>query len=474
MRRILELDTRGIGATRTMVHEMANDLRAARRKEPVGKCWVDRFTKRTPEIKLRRSRPYDRQRALNEDARVITPWFKLVEDTKAKYGILDEDTHNFDETGFMMGVIKGQMVFTGSEKRSNPKRIQPGSREWVTIIQGICAAGWAIPPFVIFGGKILISDWYPGMPRDWVITVSPNGWTSNELAIKWLKHFDAHTKARTQGVYRLLIIDGHESHNSHEFHKYCEEQKIIVLCMPPHSSHLLQPLDVGCFSPLKRAYSDEINSWARYSVEQVKKTTFLPAFKTAFDKAIIRENILASFRGAGLVPHDPERVLSKLDVVLRTPTPPPLEATPWESKTPSNLLEIEAQSTLVRERIRQHRSSPVSPLLQAVDQLAKGVAIMGHNSVLLHREMAGIRKAIEAATERRSRKRKYIRTDETLTVGEVSDLIAEKEGGNGEEAKQPAKRVRAQRHCGRCGKTGHNTRTCSAEIVDLDDSDAPE
>lgn len=214
VRRILELDTPGIGATRTMVHEMANDLRAARGKEPVGKYWVDRFTKRTPEIKLRRSRPHDRQRALNEDARVITLWFKLVEDTKAKYGILDEDTHNFDETGFMMGVIKGQMVFTGSEKRSNPKRIQPGSREWVTIIQGICAAGWAIPPFVIFGGKVLVSDWYPGMPRDWVITVSPNGWTSNELAVKWSKHFDAHTKARTQGVYRLLVVDGHESHNS--------------------------------------------------------------------------------------------------------------------------------------------------------------------------------------------------------------------------------------------------------------------
>ena len=271
VQRILKLDAQGVGATRTMVQEMANDLRAARGKGPVGKCWVDRFTKRTDNIKLRRSRPYDRQRALNEDARVIMPWFKLVEDTKAKYGILDEDTHNFDETGFMMGVITAQMVFTGTEKRSNPKKIQPGNRQWVTIIQGICAAGWAIPPFIIFSGKVLITSWYPGLPHDWIIETSPNGWTSNELALKWLKHFDAHTKERTVGAYRLLIVDSHESHNSYSFHKYCKEQKIIVLCMPSHSSHLLQPLDVGCFGPLKRAYYTEIDSQQTWWLERKRK-----------------------------------------------------------------------------------------------------------------------------------------------------------------------------------------------------------
>jgi hypothetical protein len=105
VRRILNLDQRGIGATRAMVQDMANDLLTERGGKPVGKHWVDNFKTRTPEIKLQRSRPYDRQRALNEDARIITPWFELVANTKAKYGITDDDTYNFDETGFMMGVI---------------------------------------------------------------------------------------------------------------------------------------------------------------------------------------------------------------------------------------------------------------------------------------------------------------------------------------------------------------------------------
>jgi hypothetical protein len=144
------------------------------------------------------------------------------------------------------------------------------------------------------------------------------------------------------GAHQLLIVDSYESYNLHEFYKYCKEEKIIVLCMPPHSSHLLQLLDVGCFSPLKRAYSNEINSLSQYSTKKIKKEAFLPAFKAAFEKAMIKENICTGFRGAGLVLHNLEAVISKLNVVLHTPTPLKPEDTLWESKTLSNLYKVEA------------------------------------------------------------------------------------------------------------------------------------
>jgi hypothetical protein len=111
------------------------------------------------------------------------------------------------------------------------------------------------------------------------------------------------------GAHQLLIVDSYESHNSHKFYKYCEEEKIIVLCMPPYSSYLLQPLNVGCFSPLKQAYGDEISSLAWYSTKKIKKEAFLLAFKAAFKKAIIRNNICAGFKGAGLVPYNLEAVI---------------------------------------------------------------------------------------------------------------------------------------------------------------------
>jgi hypothetical protein len=97
--------------------------------------------------------------------------------------------------------------------------------------------------------------------------------------------------------------------------------------MPSYLSHLLQPLDVGCFLPLKQAYSDEISSLAQYSTKKIKKEAFLLAFKAAFKKVIIKENICAGFRGARLVLHNLEAVILKLNVVLYMPTPLKLEDT---------------------------------------------------------------------------------------------------------------------------------------------------
>ena len=97
--------------------------------------------------------------------------------------------------------------------------------------------------------------------------------------------------------------------------------------MPAYLLHLLQLLNIGCFSPLKRAYSNEISSLARYSSKQIKKEAFLLAFKVAFKRLIIKENICASFRGAGLVLYNLEAVLLKLNIVLYTLTLPKLEDT---------------------------------------------------------------------------------------------------------------------------------------------------
>jgi hypothetical protein len=148
------------------------------------------------------NRAKDRQRILQEDPAVISAWFKLVEETKAKFGVHDDDVHNFDETGFQMGVIGSMKVVTGSERRARPDLVQPGDREWVTVIQSVCAAGHATPPFIIYKGHVHISAWYEetSIPRNWKLSVSENGWTNNALGLEWLKHFDAHTKARQVGV----------------------------------------------------------------------------------------------------------------------------------------------------------------------------------------------------------------------------------------------------------------------------------
>ncbi|KAL8290678.1 hypothetical protein RB600_006224 [Gaeumannomyces tritici] len=109
---------------------MANRLLAERDAGAVGKCWVERFVKRRAELGTRWIRKYDYQRAKCEDPKLVSAWFDLVRNTVAKYGILDDDIYNFDETGFLMGMIAAVIVITTSEGRGKAKLVQPGNREW--------------------------------------------------------------------------------------------------------------------------------------------------------------------------------------------------------------------------------------------------------------------------------------------------------------------------------------------------------
>ena len=472
---ILDCDARGYPLRLPAVKDLADSLLAARHRDPVGPNWPKAFIKRRPELKIKFNRKYDYRRALCEDPELVQGWFRLVQNTRAKYGIQDDDTYNFDETGFMMGMHNASAVVTASERRLKPKSLQQGNREWVTSVVCVSAAGWAIPPFIIFQGKHHLSAWYKedSLPRDWLIGVSKNGWTTNELGMKWLEHFNRHTKERTIRAYRLLILDGHESHDSLEFQQYCKEAKIITLCMPPHSSHLLQPLDVGCFLPLKKAYGRQAEEMIRNGINHMTKIEFLPAFQQAYSKTITKDNILGGFRGAGLVPHDPEVVISKLDIKLRTPTPPAIEDLPWLSQTPSNTLELGSQSTLVKQRIQRHIDSSPSSMVVAFEKLAKGAAIIAQKLVLAQKRVSELEAANEAATRRRSYKRKRVQRDGALIVKEGEQLAALKESSVRCDRKKAKKRVRAeagepsQRRCGRCGEAGHNTRTCrQVEAID--------
>jgi hypothetical protein len=174
---VLDLDSRGFSPAIAYIEDMANNLRKTRDAPRVGTRWAYRFINRREKLKIRWNRPYDYQRALCEDPEIIRGWFRLVAATIAKYGIRDENIYNFDETGFIMGKITASMVVTSAERRERAKKLQQGNREWVSVIQAICANGWAIPPVMVFAGKYHLSNWYQDstIPREWAIATSSNG-----------------------------------------------------------------------------------------------------------------------------------------------------------------------------------------------------------------------------------------------------------------------------------------------------------
>ncbi|BCS24404.1 uncharacterized protein APUU_40848A [Aspergillus puulaauensis] len=257
---IISRDERGCAPRHSHIQEMAKIILqsdSATPPDPLGGNWVTNFLKRHPELKSRFIRRYNRQRAQCEDPKVIMDWFNTYKTICNDKGILPDDIYNFDETGFAMGLIATARVVARRDMPGKPYLIQPGNREWVTIIECINTRGWAIPSTIIFKGKVYIEGWYSEqrIPGDWHIEVSKNGWTTDEIGLRWLQNcFIPTTTPRIVARYRMLVLDGHGSHLTPEFDKICQDNDIIPLCMPSHSSHLLQPLDVGCFGPLKRAY----------------------------------------------------------------------------------------------------------------------------------------------------------------------------------------------------------------------------
>ena len=103
---ILKRDARGFSPRRADVEDMANLLLAKHGIRRIGKCWTDCFIAQRPELRTHFSCVYDYQRALQEDPDALIRWFCLVENIHAKYNIVDSDFYNFDEMGFVIGMIQ--------------------------------------------------------------------------------------------------------------------------------------------------------------------------------------------------------------------------------------------------------------------------------------------------------------------------------------------------------------------------------
>jgi hypothetical protein len=424
---ILSMDQRGLPVRSDSIRQMANLLLQKRSQNntlTVGQRWVYNFLQRHDSLQSKYTRKYDYQRAKCEDPTIIRDWFRLVRNTIEKYGILEEDIYNFDETGFQMGVISTAKVITGANK-GKPVSVQPGNREWVTVIDCISSYGHSVPPVIIFEGKVHQSTWYSDtLPLDWVIGVSENGWTDNELGLKWLEHvFEKYTVHCTKGVYRLLILDGHGSHVTPEFDLFCKEHSIITLCMPPHSSHLLQPLDVGCFAVLKQSYGRQIEGYMRNGVNHIDKPDFLHAFHVARTEAMTLANIQSSFAATGLVPFDPERALSKLHTQFKTPIPPstshannaPASTQAWAFETPHDTAQLVLQANAMK------RTALPTPTNRALDQLVKGCQLAMNSAVLLAEENRQLHSENKRQKKKRAKRRAFIATGGVLTLQEGLD-----------------------------------------------------
>jgi hypothetical protein len=106
---------------------------------------------------------------------------------------------------------------------------------------------------VIVSGIIHQERWFTttNIDDNTLIAVPDNGCLNDVLSLEWLKHFEQFTIQRRHGKWRLLILDGYGSHGVQGFLDYCDHD-ITQFCLLPHTTHLLQLLDVVCITIFMR------------------------------------------------------------------------------------------------------------------------------------------------------------------------------------------------------------------------------
>lgn len=464
---ILDMEKRGLPLQISAVRHLVQVLLSARipsSSKPIGEKWVARYIKRRPELKSKFSQMHDYQRAKCEDPKLIKDWFQRVNDAVEKYGILSEDIYNMDETGFQIGIISTAKVVCGSDIRRNidAKAVQPGNEEWATAIVAINATGWALPPQIILAAESHQSRWHHDIPGNYTISISKDGWTNDGLGFEWLqKVFEPATASRTVGRYRLLILDGHSSYATASFDKFCTERMIIPLYLPPHSSHLLQPLDVGCFGPTKNLYGQKVQELMQQGIQSITKEDFLYLYPTVHQHTLSASNIKSGFTATGLVPLSPERVSSKLYLQLKTLTPPST-ANSANSKsfsireTPANIYELEKQKKQV-QHLQSYRAMSLTTVDQAVSKIIKGAEMVMRNAILLQEELHRLR--AESARQKQQQQQRpahFIQNGDSLLAAEGLPRAREEE----EIRQLPLGRSRRPPTCSDCHQIGHNRLQC--------------
>lgn len=138
---------------------------------------------------------------------------------------------------------------------------------------------------------------------------------------------------RAENEKRLLILDGHNSHCSLKFVLYAERNGIIVLCLPPHTTHRLQPCDVGVFGPLANVWSRVVKDAYKRGYK-ITKNNFLSFYSQTREESLTTSNITAAFKRCGIWPYNPD-VITEEDLapaentscLASQPIPPSLP--PW-------------------------------------------------------------------------------------------------------------------------------------------------
>ena len=209
-----------------------------------------------------------------------------------------------DETGVPLEPRPPKVVARKGQKKIRYRT--SGQKAQITVIGCGSAVGQILPPFIIYAAKQLNPLWTRNEVSGSRYGVSDKGWVDQELFHYWLK--DHLSNAVSQRPL-LLLLDGHSSHFEPQSIEFTKDNQIIIFCLPPHTTHECQPLDVGLLGTLKQHWQQACHSFYQKNATQViSKYNFCQVFRDAWLNSVIPANVCAGLKKAGVYPFNPKAI----------------------------------------------------------------------------------------------------------------------------------------------------------------------
>lgn len=353
---VMWMERAGFPASKLQVEEAANSFRLQRDPEssPLSRAWYPQFRKDHPELRSTFLKAVEKSRKSFESSDIadITTFYKELEDLIKIHRIGASEIWNEDEAGIRLGCLREtlQVLVMRTTRASRPEVLDPANRESCTLIGAGNAVGDSIPPWLIF--KSFATENFASIEADdnmrfvrtdtafsnadvtfdWLHEFNRVSWTKSAQASRlgvtlndWFgcdewKCVDGVAEVEVneppnhhdEKIWRLLVIDGFTGHSSFKFIEYCIQFDILIVMLPPHSTHIMQPMDVGVFQPLKHAHQAALRKSLQEGNLAFNRIDFVSAFQKIFDVGFSRHNIMSGFEKTGLFPSNNIPVITKL------------------------------------------------------------------------------------------------------------------------------------------------------------------
>lgn len=277
----------------------ANSLKTPFKDGRPGKDWFHSFLQRQRLSTKKASMISAARKANTANPFLIYDFYDVIEKIISEKNLKPEQVWNCDESGFPTDPSKCRVV--APVGKPGWKITTGAGRENITVLATCSASGRAFDPLILFAGKNFQSTWKgsTALPNT-MYGISDNGWMTTDVFGDWFEQFIEYVKERPL----LLVYDGHLSHVSIRVIQKAIAEDIIIVKFPPHITDKMQPLDVCCFSPLKRRWekllADRTNVLGPR--ETMTKSIFVDLLCSIWHEGLSLENSISGFKSTGICP----------------------------------------------------------------------------------------------------------------------------------------------------------------------------